>query len=208
MVASVEGALMPRLPPHSRGMRVGLFGGTFDPPHAAHRAACLIAMRRLRLDRVWWLVTPGNPLKDTRGLSPLAQRLAAAQALASHPRIAVSGIEAEIGARYTYDTIRYLIKHCPGVRFVWIMGADNLRSFHRWQNWRAIADLIPIAVVDRLGPSLYATAGTAGQALARARLPETAAGALANRRPPAWVYLHGLKSALSSTALRAFRRVS
>jgi nicotinate-nucleotide adenylyltransferase len=94
------------------------------------------------------------------------------------------------------------------VRFVWIMGADNLRSFHRWQNWRAIAAMVPIAVVDRLGPSLYATAGPAGQALGRARIPELAATSLATRAPPAWVYLHGLKSPLSSTALRAARRRS
>src|SRR6476620_387278 len=99
---------MPRLPPYARGMRIGLFGGTFDPPHAAHRAACLIALRRLGLDRLWWLVTPGNPLKDTRGLSPLAERVAAARALADQPRIEVSGVEAEIGARYTHDTVRYL----------------------------------------------------------------------------------------------------
>ena len=138
-------------------------------------------------------------------MRPLEERIAAARALAHHPRIDVTGFEAEIGARYTYDTVRYLVARCPGVRFVWIMGADNLRSFHRWQKWRAIADLVPIAVVDRLGPSLYATAGTAGQALARARIPEMAARTLADRRPPAWVYLHGLKSPLSSTALRAAR---
>src|SRR5262247_755877 len=122
-----------RLPPHAPGMKIGLFGGTFDPPHQAHRAACLIAMRRLGLDRVWWLVTPGNPLKDTRGLSPLAERLAAARALAHHPRIDVTGFEAEIGVHYTYEVIRYLLSRCRGVHFVWIMGADNLRSFHRWQ---------------------------------------------------------------------------
>jgi nicotinate-nucleotide adenylyltransferase len=110
---------------------------------------------------VWWLVTPGNPLKDTRGLAPLAERIAAARALAHHPRIDVSGLEAAIGARYTYDTLRYLVARCPRVHFVWIMGADNLRSFHRWQNWQAIAATVPIAVVDRLGPSLYATAGPA-----------------------------------------------
>lgn len=197
---------MTALPPHAPGMTIGLFGGTFDPPHQAHRAACLIAMRRLRLDRVWWLVTPGNPLKDTRGLSPLPERLKVARALAQHPRIDVSGVEADIGARYSYDTVRYLTTRCVGVRFVWIMGADNLRSFHRWQKWRGIAAMVPIAVIDRLGPSLYATAGIAGQALARFRLPEHAALTLPRRRPPAWVYLHGLKSPLSSTALRALRR--
>jgi nicotinate-nucleotide adenylyltransferase len=195
----------PILPPHAPGLRIGLFGGTFDPPHQAHRAACLIAMRRLGLDRVWWLVTPGNPLKDTRGLAPLQERLDAARALAHHPRIDVSGVEAAIGARYTYDTIRYLKTRCPAVHFVWIMGADNLRSFHRWQKWRGIANLLPMAVVDRLGPSLYATAGIAAQALARARIPEHDAKTLAGRKPPAWVYLHGLKSPLSSTALRAAR---
>jgi nicotinate-nucleotide adenylyltransferase len=197
-----------RLPPHGRGMRIGLFGGSFDPPHAAHRAASLIALKRLDLDRIWWLVTPGNPLKDTRGLAPLEQRLAAARALAQHPRIDITGIEAEIGARYTYDTMRYLLDRCPGVRFVWIMGADNLRSFSRWQRWRDIAAMVPIAVIDRLGPSLYATAGSAAQALARHRLPDSQAGSLAECRPPAWVYLHGLKSPLSSTALRAARRAA
>jgi len=186
-------------------MRIGLFGGTFDPPHAAHRAACLIAMRRLNLDRVWWLVTPGNPLKDARGLAPLEERIAAARALAHHPRIDVTGLEEHIGTRYTHDTLRYLMARCPGVRFVWIMGADNLRTFHRWERWRAIAAMIPMAVIDRLGPSLYAMAGSAGQALARYRLADSQARSLPDRRPPAWIYLHGLKSPLSSTALRAAR---
>jgi nicotinate-nucleotide adenylyltransferase len=193
------------LPPNAPGMRIGLFGGTFDPAHAAHRAACLLALRRLGLDRVWWLVTPGNPLKDTKGLAPLAKRVAAAQALAHHPRIDVTDLEAELGVAYTYETVSYLRRRCPGVHFVWIMGADNLRSFHRWQRWRGIAQLVPIAVVDRLGPSLYATGSAAAQALARYRLPEAAARKLADHKPPAWIYLHGLKSPLSSTALRAAR---
>jgi nicotinate-nucleotide adenylyltransferase len=193
------------LPPYARGMRIGLFGGTFDPAHAAHRAACLLALHRLGLDRVWWLVTPGNPLKDTRGLAPIDVRVAAAQTLSHHPRIDVTDLEAELGTRYTYATVAYLVRRCPGVRFVWIMGADNLRSFHRWQRWRDIAELVPIAVIDRLGPSLYSMGGAAGQALARFRIPESAARGLADRKPPAWLFLYGLKSPLSSTALRAAR---
>lgn len=183
-------------------MRIGLFGGTFDPPHKAHVEACLLALRRLGLDRVWWVVTPANPLKDTSSLTPLDQRIRAIEDFAHHPRIDVTGFEALIGTRYTFDTISFLRRRCPGVHFVWIMGADNLRSFHRWQKWKSIAKLVPIAVVDRLGPSLYATSGVAGQALARWRLPESAAKSLADRKPPAWIYLHGLKSPLSSTALR------
>jgi len=186
-------------------MRIGLFGGTFDPPHRAHLAASLLALKRLNIDRMWWLVTPGNPLKNTGGLQPLAQRIAAARALARDPRIDVTGLEAVINTRYSYDTLRFLVRRCRGVRFVWVMGADNLRSFFRWQNWRGIASLLPIAVVDRVGPSLYATASIAAQALARYRIPSEAAASLADRRPPAWVYLHGLKSPLSSTALRALR---
>jgi nicotinate-nucleotide adenylyltransferase len=183
-----------------------LFGGTFDPPHGAHLGASLLAMKRLNLDRVWWLVTPGNPLKDTRHLRPLQQRLAEARSLANHPRIDVTGIETVINTRYTYDTLRYLVDRCPGVKFVWVMGADNLRSFYRWQNWRQIASLMPIAVVDRMGSSLYATGGRAALALARYRMPERIASTLADRKPPAWIYLHGLKSPLSSTALRAIRK--
>ena len=186
-------------------MRIGLFGGTFDPPHRAHLDASLLAMKRLKLDRVWWLVTPGNPLKNTSGLAPLDERIAAARALTDHPRIDVTGLEAVINTRYTYDTIEWLLARCPRVQFVWIMGADNLRHFHRWQKWRGIAELMPMVVVDRPGPSLYASASPAGQALARFRIPEMPP-LHCRAAPPAWTFLHGLKSGLSSTALRALRQ--
>jgi nicotinate-nucleotide adenylyltransferase len=194
---------MIRLPPHAPGMTIGLLGGSFNPPHQAHRAASLFALKRLGLDRVWWLVTPGNPLKSADGLPSLAQRIAAALAVAAHPRIAVSDIEAAIGTRYTFDTLVWLTRRCRGVRFVWIMGADYLREFHRWRNWRGIAGLVPIAVVDRFGSSLEATASPAARALRRYRIAETAARRLKSDEAPAWVFLHGLKSPLSSSGIRA-----
>jgi nicotinate-nucleotide adenylyltransferase len=193
---------MPRLPRHEAGMRIGLLGGSFDPPHEGHLLASRIAIRRLGLYRVWWLVTPGNPLKETAGLAPLAQRMAAARRVADDTRIDISGIEAEIGTRYTYDTLAYLARRCPGVHFVWIMGADNLAGFHRWQRWHDIARIVPIAVIDRPGSTLKAAHGRAATALARYRLDESDAKLLANAKPPAFVFLHGPRSDLSSTALR------
>ena len=183
-------------------MRVGLLGGSFNPPHAAHRAISLFAIKRLNLDRVWWLVTPGNPLKRHGGLRELDERAAAARVVANDPRIDVSCLEAVIGTRYTADTIAYLRRRTAGLRLVWIMGADNLAQFHRWQNWQRIASEVPIAVIDRPPQSFRALAAPAAGALARYRLPENQAGQLADRRPPAWVFLTGLKLNLSSTGLR------
>ena len=199
-----------RLPPFAPGQRIGLLGGTFDPPHAGHRLISELALRRLRLDRLWWLVTPGNPLKDTDGLAATRARVAAARRLARDPRIAVTGFEAEIGSRYTYQTIAWLSRRAPGVRFVWIMGADNLSQFHRWRRWRDIADLAPIAVIDRPGSTLKALAGPAGTALCRFRRPEAEAARFAAAPPPAMLFLHGPRSEQSSTALRldAARRLS
>ncbi len=195
-----------RLPPHVPGLRVGLFGGSFNPPHEGHRAVSLFAMRRLRLDRIWWLVSPGNPLKDTRDLPNLAHRLVVAEKVARHPRIVVTGFEAALGSAYTYETILYLRSRCPGVHFVWVMGADNLVGFHRWKHWRRIADLVPIAVIDRPGATLKATRSHAGQALAPFRKAELSGPRLAQTPPPAFMFLHGPRSTLSSTELREIRR--
>jgi nicotinate-nucleotide adenylyltransferase len=190
------------IPLYTNGMRIGLLGGSFNPPHVAHRAISLFAIKRLKLDRVWWLVTPGNPLKDDGALHDLDQRSEAARLMADDPRIDISCLESVIGTRYTVDTITYLRRRASGLRFVWIMGADNLAQFHRWQNWRRIASEVPIAVIDRPPQSFRALAAPAAQALARYRLPENVAGRLADQHPPAWVFLTGLKLNLSSTGLR------
>jgi nicotinate-nucleotide adenylyltransferase len=189
------------IPRYMQGMRVGLLGGSFNPPHQAHRAISLFAIKRLKLDRVWWLVTPGNPLKDDEALRDLDERVDAARAVAHDPRIDVSCLEAVIGTRYTVDTVTYLRRHTR-LRLVWIMGADNLAQFHRWQNWRRIAAQVPIAVIDRPPQSFRALAAPAAQALARYRLPENQAGQLADHDAPAWVFLTGMKLNLSSTGLR------
>ena len=190
------------IPLYTNGMRVGLLGGSFNPPHAAHRAISLFALKRLKLDRVWWLVTPGNPLKNHDGLRDLDERAEAARKMAADPRIDVSCLESVIRTRYTVDTISYLRRRASGLRFVWIMGADNLAQVHRWQNWRRIASEVPIAVIDRPPQSFRALAAPAAQALARYRVPENQAARLADERAPAWVFLTGMKLNLSSTGLR------
>jgi nicotinate-nucleotide adenylyltransferase len=193
---------VPRLPSFGPRMRVGLLGGSFNPPHEGHALITRLALRRLALDRVWWLVTPGNPLKSLTGLAALKARMEAARRLDVGPKVVVSDIEAQIGSRYTYDTLLWLRRRAPGVHFVWIMGADNLRQFHLWRHWRLIADLMPIVVVDRPGSTLKAISSQAGIALAPWRVPERDATRFATMRPPALLFLHGPRSGLSSTALR------
>jgi nicotinate-nucleotide adenylyltransferase len=183
-------------------MTIGLFGGSFNPAHEGHRLASLTVLRRLGLDRIWWLVTPGNPLKDNSTLPSQAARMAQARRVAHHPRIVVTGVEASFGTRYTADTLRQLKRRCPGVRFVWIMGADNLAGFHRWQEWRAIAAMMPLAIVDRPGSTNRAVRAKAAVALGRYRLDETDGRLLAHMPPPAWAFVHGRRSFLSSTGLR------
>ena len=190
------------LPPYAEGMRIGLLGGSFNPPHQGHRAISLFALKRLQLDRVWWLVTPGNPLKENGTLHELTGRMKAARAVARDPRIEVSCLESVIRTRYTVDTINTLRRRSNGVRFIWIMGADNLAQFHLWRDWQGIAAQVPIAVIDRPPASFRGLASPAAQRLARYRVPENEAARLADRQPPAWVFLTGLKLPMSSTDLR------
>ncbi len=195
-----------RPPPAFAGMRIGLLGGSFNPPHAGHRLISLAALKRLRLDQIWWIVTPGNPLKKHSALAPLAKRIRLSRGLSRHPRIKVTAFEASAGAAYTAHALRFLRRRFPGVRFVWLMGADNLASFHRWKEWQAIFRLMPIAVEDRPGWRHRALSSPAAGRFGGFRVPETDAAALSRFAPPAWCYLSGPLSKLSSTALRAQRR--
>lgn len=202
MKPAIAASSGPGIPLYGNGMRIGLLGGSFNPPHAAHRAISLFALKRLKLDRVWWLLSPGNPLKEHKDLHTLAERTQAATDVANDPRIDVSCLEAVIGTRYTVDTITHLRRRVSGVRFVWIMGADNLAQFHRWKDWRRIAAAVPIAVIDRPPRSFRALAAPAALALARYRLPENQAASLPDRHAPAWIFLTGMKLDISSTGLR------
>ena len=192
-----------RIPQAGDGQSVGLFGGSFNPPHEGHLRVSELALERAELDRLWWIVTPGNPLKDHSELAPLAERIAACRRLARHPRIDITAFEARYKVRYTADTLAILKRQRPRLKFVWIMGADNLGSFHRWQNWRAIAAMMPIIVVDRPGSSFSMQASPAAHWLSRYRIDEDDAALLPALKPPAWTFLHGPRSAQSSTAIRA-----
>lgn len=190
------------LPHTERGMRIGLFGGSFNPPHAGHVLVSEIALRSLGLDQLWWMVTPGNPLKDRRDLAPLADRILASEIQADNPRIRVTAFEKAFGENHTARILARLKMLKPDVHFVWIMGADNLKGFHRWQNWKQIARTYPIAVVDRPGSTLSYLSSKMAQRFSFARVDESDAGLLATMRPPAWTFLHGPRSSLSSTVLR------
>jgi len=195
-----------RMPYVAKGMQVGLFGGSFNPPHAGHALVAEIALRRLALDQLWWIVTPGNPLKSTRELAPLSQRLRLPPAVAANPRIKLTAFEASYHVRYTADTLALVKARNPGVDFVWIMGADNLRDFHRWQRWREITMTMPIAVIDRPGATLSFLSSIMAKTFDYARVDEADAPRLARMKPPAWTFIHGPRSLLSSTAIRSGER--
>ncbi len=187
-----------------RRLRVGLLGGSFNPAHRGHRHIATVALRRLRLDQVWLLVSPGNPLKHAHGMAPLAERLASAAALvADQPRIVATAIERQIGTRYTVDTLERLRRLFPHVRFVWLMGADNLRQLPAWRGWLRIVADTPFAVLPRPGYTAGALVGAAASRWRRARRPAAQAGLLAGSRAPAWLLLPARQDASSATALRS-----
>ena len=184
------------------GQVVGLLGGSFDPAHAGHVHVTREAMRRFGLDRVWWLVSPGNPLK-ARGPAPMEQRVDQARRLMRHPRVTVTDIEARLGIRYTAQTIRRLRRLYPRLRFVWLMGADNLAQLHRWEDWRDIVALVPIGVVARPGDRIAARVSPAARAFRAARVPAARAHRLGWMEPPAWAFVNVPMHPASSTAIRA-----
>lgn len=186
------------------GMRIGLLGGSFDPAHAGHIHISQFAKHCFDLDRVWWMVSPGNPLKH-RGPAPMAQRMAAARAMLDDPDIVVTDVEARLGTRMTADTIAALRARCPGVRFVWLMGSDNLVQFDRWDRWEEIARMVPIGVLARPGTRIPARNARAAQIMRRWRLPQSKAAGLALRRAPAWVLINLPMLPHSSSAIRAGR---
>lgn len=194
------------LPPSGAGMRIGLFGGSFNPIHEGHALVIEETLRRLQLDAIWVMVTPGNPLKDHSELAPLQQRVEVARQLLARPEVRVTGFEAAYGFSYSWQTIRFLTTTLSDRHFVWIMGADNLVDFHRWERWRDIAAMVPFAVYVRPGSGRRAPVSLAATALARWRIDESDAPRLASLPPPAWVYLHGRQSPLSSSAIRAGRK--
>ena len=187
------------------GMKVGLFGGSFNPAHDGHAHVAETAMRRLGLDRVVWLASPQNPLKHARDSAPLAERMASARRQAQGPAMIVSDFESRIGVRWTVDTLRALVARHPGVRFVWLMGSDNLADFHRWRGWTDIMRLMPVAVIARPGSLLDSRTAPAAARFARFRVPAEQAGLLPSLEAPAWTYLTAPLNALSSSAIRAAR---
>lgn len=183
-------------------MVIGLLGGSFDPAHEGHVQITRAALARFGLDRVWWLVSPGNPLKR-EGPAPMAFRLAEARRRMAHPRVVVTDIEQRLGTRHTAATLRHLHRLYPGVRFVWLMGSDNLAGFHRWDRWRWILRHVPVGVIARPGSRLSARLSPAARAFAAARLPDAEAGLLGRSVAPAWCMVNVPLNPLSSSVIRA-----
>ncbi|NSX55913.1 nicotinate-nucleotide adenylyltransferase [Parasulfitobacter algicola] len=189
--------------PYARlGQTIGLLGGSFDPPHQGHVHITTEALKRFNLDRIWWLVSPGNPLKS-RGPAKLSDRMQAARALMTHPKVTITDIEAQIGTRYTAATLLNLQFLYPGVRFVWLMGADNLAQFHHWDRWQWIMEHIPIGVIARPGDRISARTSKAATVYRHARINARASHLLPRSHAPAWCFANVPLTHVSSTSIRA-----
>lgn len=188
-------------------MKVGLFGGSFNPAHDGHAHVAETAMRRLDLDRVVWLVSPQNPLKSSHEMAPLSERMDSARGVARMvgPRMIVSDVETRIGTQWTVDTLRALVARHPGVKFVWLMGSDNLADFHRWRGWTDIMRLMPMAVIARPGSLLDSRSAPAAIRFAHSRISSSQAGLLSSLQAPAWTYITAPLNPRSSTSIRASR---
>lgn len=184
------------------GQTVGLLGGSFDPAHQGHVHITREALKRFGLDHVWWLVSPGNPLK-ARGPAELSRRMAHARQIMQHPKVQISDIEARLGTRYTAQTLQALQTRYPSVRFVWLMGADNLAQFHLWQDWQQIMHRLPIGVIARPGDRISARRSLAAQVFDHARLRGVDSQHLARSQTPSWCYINLPLTGASSTAIRA-----
>jgi len=183
-----------KIPHVEPGMTIGLFGGSFNPPHEGHVLVSELALTRINLNKIWWLVSPGNPLKDHSQLQSLEARLTLCKELIRNPHIEVTAFEAKYHTRFTADTLSLLKRKRPRVNFVWIMGADNLANFHKWQNWRKIADMMPIVVVDRPGSTLSFSSAKAARALAKYRLDPEDSALIGRFKPPVWTFKIGRAS--------------
>jgi len=183
------------------GQVIGLLGGSFDPPHAGHVHISKIALQRFGLDQLWWLVSPGNPLKS-QGPAPLAERMQASTALMRHPASKVTDLEARMGTQYTAETLAQLINQYPGVRFVWLMGADNLGQLDKWQNWEWIMENVPIGVMARPGDRISARLSKAARVYRQFKLSGRASQVLAAKEAPRWCFINMPMSDASSTAIR------
>jgi nicotinate-nucleotide adenylyltransferase len=186
----------------TKRQRIGLLGGSFNPAHRGHLHITHTALERLRLDSVWWLVSPQNPLKDSDGMASHEERMSGASAVADDSRIHVSDIERDLGTRYTVDTLRALKKRHPEHRFVWLMGADNLLQLPRWKNWATIFRLVPVAIFPRPSYSKRALTGAASRRFARHQVREYRAPTLTDMHPPAWIFLRMRPDATSATRIR------
>ena len=185
-----------------KGQTIGLLGGSFNPAHAGHKMITGFALKRLRLNTIWWLVSTQNPLKSMAGMKPLIDRLNTAQSIANHPKVSVKPIEFQFNTLYTADTIRTLKKRYRQTKFVWIMGADNLAQFTEWKDWNKIATMVSIAVFNRPGYSQKALSSRMARRYSGRRISECKSALLAKLKPPRWVFLHTLLNPISSTKIR------